>query len=507
MVTVRARLIAWYGALLLLGLMAFGGVVLWQVHQQAIAALDASMQRRAQDMEDELQFGQTITLRHDAPKENTGKLGDTTIWIRVLDSVGNVVLREGPTLSGVPSIVLAQQKGGTYDLEQVQRVHLRMYVLPVARGNRRVATVQVFATIDPIDAAFQQIVVTMGVAGVLVLAVAAVGGVWLADRTLRPIATLTRVAQRIGASDLHQRVSVEVWRARRVPADEMGQLARTFDGMLARLEEASERRRQFTADAAHELCTPIATITSSAEVLLRQPRQPEDYQNALQHILAESRHMGRIVDDLLLLARVDADQMPLENELVEIDDVCRRSVQALQQLASERAVDLRLLCPPGVILLRGDDMRLAQVVRNLVHNAVRHTPSGGRVTVQLTTDGADLHRHIRLSVADSGPGVPLADRERIFERFYRGQAAEMPQARGSGLGLAICRAIVAAHGGSIRVEDAMVHSALADHPGACFVVILPVGAILSDDESAAQSTASARYASTALAQRPAQKLN
>lgn len=158
----------------------------------------------------------------------------------------------------------------------------------------------------------------MATAGALIVLAAAAGGKVLADRALLPIDRIIRLAAAIGAGDLHRRISAEVWATRaRVPGrvprcpDELGRLVETLDGMLARLQEAGERRRQFTADAAHELATPVATIVSGAEIALRHPRSGDEYRAALRHALQEGRHLGRIVGDLVLLARADAGQLPL----------------------------------------------------------------------------------------------------------------------------------------------------------------------------------------------------
>jgi signal transduction histidine kinase len=242
--------------------------------------------------------------------------------------------------------------------------------------------------------------------------------------------------------------------------------------MLARLEEASERRRRLTADVAHELNTPIATIASGAEIALRHTRSPEEYQEVLRHTLDESRHMARVVDDLLLLARVEAGRLPLQHELVEIDEICRQTVKALGPLATERRIRLDIDVPATAILVVGDELRLAQVVRNLVDNALRYTPEGGAVQVSLRqkTDigGSPV---VELRVLDTGPGIEIAERDLIFDRFHRATGSDM--SGGSGLGLAISKAIVLAHGGDIRVETGNGVDGSYYPGGAQFIVTLP----------------------------------
>jgi len=479
--SVRGRLTLWYVAVLCLGLGLFAGAVVWQTGQAARAALDATLRQRAGDVIGDLRFDRGIVLRPDAPDEGAGQLGETTLWVRVLGPGGRVAVRQGPPLRGLPAALLSVTRAGVYDRELAGERHVRVLVQPVVRDGQRAATVQIITTTDQVEAVRRQLLETMGVAGGAILLMAALGGLFLADRALRPVDRITRLAARIGAGDLHRRLgdTAEMrGRGGRARVDELGRLARTFDAMLARLEEADERRRRLTADAAHELATPVATIVCGAEVALRRPRDADAYRAALAHNLDEGRHLGRIVEDLLLLARADAGRLPLECELVELDEVCRQAARAVRPLAEERAVALRTSSPPGALLTMGDEGRLGQVVRNLLDNALRHTPAGGTVTLALQREpgGAGAADRAVLRVQDTGPGVAPHERERIFERFHRGDAGETAvtegprRADGSGLGLAICKAIVEAHGGQIRVET---NSLDAPGTGAQFIVVLP----------------------------------
>ncbi len=475
--SVRLRLTLWYVAALCVGLGFFAAAVVWQTTRAADATLNTTLRQRAADVVADLQFGPRIILRPDAPDESARRLGEETLWIRVLDPRGGVAVRQGPPFPDVPGDLLGAARIGLYDRELSGERRIRLVVQPVTLGARRVATVQVFAATTQIDAQRRQLLIAMAIAGALIVLGAGGGGLILADRALRPVDRITRLAARIGAGDLHRRVG-EVTPER---DDELGRLARTFDAMLARLEEADERRRRLTADAAHELATPVATIVSGAEIVLRRPRDAGEYRAALAHNLDEGRHLGRIIDDLLLLARADAGRLPLEKEIVEIDEVCRQAVRALTPLADERAVALRAQLPPRALLVRGDEGRLSQVVRNLLDNALRYTPAGGSVT--LSADGGPSHdggaETVVLRVRDTGPGVAPGEWERIFERFHRGDAGATTRdgsssTAGAGLGLAICKALVAAHGGRIRVEGQEGQEGQEDATrGAEFVVTLP----------------------------------
>jgi len=432
--SVRARLTLWYVAVLGLGLGLFASAVVWQTGQAARAALDATLRQRAGDVAGDLRFDRGIVLRPDAPDEGAGQLGGTTVWVRVLGPGGRVAVRQGPPLPGLPAALLSATRAGVYDRELAGDRHVRLLVQPLFLDGRRAATVQIITTTDQVEAARRQLLETMGVAGGIILLAATLGGLFLADRALRPVDRITRLAARIGAGDLHRRLgdTTEIGHGRGgARADELARLAQTFDAMLARLEEADERRRRLTADAAHELATPVATIVCGAEVALRHPRGADEYRAALAHNLDEGRHLGRIVEDLLLLARADAGRLPLEHEIVEFDEVCRQAARAVRPLANARAVALRTSSPPGALLTMGDEGRLGQVVRNLLDNALRHTPAGGAVTLTLQPEpeGAGVRPDasgragwVVLHVRDTGPGVAPHERERIFERFHRGDA-------------------------------------------------------------------------------------
>ncbi len=476
--SIRLRLTLWYVLVLCAGLALFAGAIIWQTEQSAHAALDDSLRRRARDIAADLTAGRTITLHADGPNESE-KPGEATLLIRVLDGAGRVVVRQGPTVPGLAPGLLLVRSPGFHDGDAPHDVHVRLFVQAIMSGGRQRATIQVLTTTAPLEAARRQLLTAMGATGIAIALAATLGGLFLADRALRPVDRITRLAAQIGAGDLHRRVGDMArgrdrgGRVRRL--DELGRLARTLDAMLARLDEASERRRRLTADAAHELATPIATIASAAEVALRRPRSAADYQATLGHVLDESRFMGRMVDDLLLLARADTGRLPLEHELVEIDEVCRVAVRAFQPVAVGRAITLTADLPPQAMLVMGDEVRLGQVLRNLLDNALRYTPSGGAVTLTLRAcppDGDGGHR-LAVHVSDTGPGIPLGERERVFERFHRGVDRIDRRAGGSGLGLAICKAIVLAHGGQIRVADGACAGPDGPARGTTTIVVLP----------------------------------
>ncbi len=478
--SIRLRLALWYALVLVAGLALFGGAVLWETAQLASSSLDQTLQQRAADVRDDLRIGRGITLRFDAPDESNRQLGEAVLWIRVLDARGRAAIRQGPRLPSLPPGALGDLRPGlrTWAAADAdpQASAVRIDTLPVMAGGQRVATIQVLTTTHGVEEGAANLLRAMELAGAAIVLLGALSALFLADRALRPVDRITRLAGEIGDDDLHRRVSVEVWGPGREVRDELGRLARTFDGMLDRLQEARERRRRLTADVAHELGTPIATISSGAEIALRRPREADEYRAALRHIVDESRHLDRVVDDLLTLTRADANALTTQCELVEIDEVCRQAVAALRPLAEENAIAMDLDLPPRAVLVMGDELRLGQVVRNLLDNALRHTPRDGQVTLTLHQDrgedAAGAGPIVVIRVDDSGPGIPADELDHIFERFHRVTTASRPEPdgkrrrAGSGLGLAICKAIVRAHGGRIWAER-------DSRPGARLIMALP----------------------------------
>jgi signal transduction histidine kinase len=231
--------------------------------------------------------------------------------------------------------------------------------------------------------------------------------------------------------------------------------------MIARLEDAFRRQRQFTADASHELRTPMTVIKGQIEVALQREREPQAYRRVLQAVNEEVDRMIRLVGSLLTLARADAGQIPITLEPVSLPDVVAAAVEQVRPLASRRRVDLQTSsCPPST--LRADDDLILQLLLNLLDNAVKYTAAGGKVTVGWNANGRD----VELWVRDTGVGIASEHLPHLFDRFYRVDKARSRAEGGTGLGLSICRWIAEAHGGSISVES-------APGQGTTFRVVLP----------------------------------
>ena len=265
---------------------------------------------------------------------------------------------------------------------------------------------------------------------------------FFAHKALAPIAAMTAQAELIGARNLHERLPIQNAK------DELGQLARVFNQLLNRLEASFDRMRAFTADASHELRTPLAIIRGEAEVALAQERTSAEYQETLTVIQDEAGHVAGLVEDLLALARADGGQRKLQLEELYLNDLVEESCRSVKTLAQKRQVTLNY-APAEDMPLRGDTELLRRMVINLLDNALKYTPPGGTVQVQLGRNG----NHAELQISDTGVGIPAAAAGQVFERFYRVDKARTRTDGGSGLGLAIVKWIAEAHRGSIKLES------------------------------------------------------
>jgi two-component system, OmpR family, sensor kinase len=291
--------------------------------------------------------------------------------------------------------------------------------------------------------------------GAAVLLVLGVVGYAVVHRSLRPLAEVEQTAAAIAAGQLDRRVP------QRDPRTEVGRLSLALNGMLAQIQRAvassessaakarssEERMRRFITDASHELRTPLTTIRGFAE-LYRQGAAT-DVEMLMSRIESESRRMGLLVEDLLLLARLDA-QRPLERRRVDLLTLATDAVHDARSIAPKRKITMEVLDGPGTPEVLGDEARLRQVLGNLVANALQHTPETAGVTVRVGTD----RDNAVLEVADEGPGMRKEDAQRVFERFYRADSSRTRASGGTGLGLSIVDSLVYAHGGRVSVTTA-----------------------------------------------------
>jgi heavy metal sensor kinase len=446
----------WYVLLLAITLAAFSAGVYVALRQTLNRNLDDSLEGRAEIIAglvtEDGQLG-------DGDVEIPGDPVDGEEFARIYDSSGDVAFDNISPRFPVPEdpdAVRAALSGRTTRRGvDAGFGKLRVLTAPIRADSGIIGVTEVGLSEDDVREPLSVLLVIIAVGYPLALVIASGGGVFLAGRALSPIDALTRTARKISAADLSQRLDM------RLPDDEVGRLARTFDEMIARLDDAFRRQRQFTADASHELRTPLTAIKGQTEVALQRDRDVESYKEVLRAVNSEVDRMMRLVGSLLALARADSRQIPIDKERVALGEVLTDAVEQVRPAAQRNGISINLRGDDEVRLMADQDL-LLQLMLNLLDNAVKYTPSGGTVDVSLSAaDG-----QAEVAVSDSGPGIAAEHLPHIFDRFYRVDRARSRAEGGVGLGLSICRWIAEAHGGSIRA-----HSAPGE--GSTFIVRLP----------------------------------
>jgi two-component system, OmpR family, sensor kinase len=455
--SIRLRLTLWYSAVLAVSLIGFG-ILLYVILNHTLEA-EADRQLAAQARE----IAGTSRVREQRPGSYLFFLPDIdvfaspNIYVQVTTLEGEVKARSGNLDKevlpvGANALEAARRGESIYEEfwldDGVDGRRLRTYSYPlVLEDNTLVGVLLVARPLLGTAAPLGQLRFILAIMGGVSLLVAMLAGWFLARAALRPIDRLAQAAQDIGAAqDFGRRVP------HRGPRDEVGRLAVTFNEMLARLQSAYEHlnaalgaQRRFVADASHELRTPLTSIRGNIGFLRRVvDMDPADREAALADVASEVERMNRLVSDLLTLARADAGQH-LPKAPVELAPLVREVARQARFL-SDGQVEVSL----GHVdeaRVQGDPDHLKQLMLILADNALKYTPSGGRVSLAARQDNG----HLRLEVADSGVGIRPEDQTRIFERFYRADPARSPG--GAGLGLAIARWIAEEHGGSIAVRS------------------------------------------------------
>ena len=411
--------------------------------KQLTDSLDFSLTQRADTIEAALDGTTTPNLFN-----SDGEDGAVQVVAedgRVFASTSNLANRTiaNPILSGDDERIWTTRNLGLRD--PAYRVISR-----VINATQGTAVLHVVSTLADIDESVRSLTTSLAVAMPMVLALLAALMWWLIGRTLHPVETIRKSVAAITTSDLNERVEVPD------RDDEISKLGATMNEMLDRLAASSQRQRNFVADAAHELRTPLTRIRTEIEVDLAQ-RQTADPFATHRVVLEETTALQQLIDDLLLLARSDARQLVQPKGVIDLDDVVLKEVKQQRTNSTRVTIDAQQVSGAAVV---ADADQMTRVVRNLLSNAIRHAAS--TVVVSLT----ETEHSIELSVSDDGPGVPLSDRDRIFERFTRLDEARHQNDGGSGLGLAIVKDIVEHHNGTV--------SCSSNHPtGARIAVTIP----------------------------------
>jgi signal transduction histidine kinase len=457
-ISIRLRLTLWY-AVAVTALLAVIGVSLTVVHGRiSLARLDSEL-RRLNDAVATVLTNELAERRdHEVAAEEA--LVEVVVSARHLAILAEdgTVLAQRWRLSTPPMPPPTAQGEHTWTIGAPPAVRVIARALPPVPRQFVIVTA---ASWDELYADRSDLIRTMLAVFPVALAVTAASAWWVAGRALRPAAAMAAEAGRLTEHSAGRRLTVG-------RPDELGQLAVAFNGLVERLESALAARRHFLAEASHELRTPVSIARTAADVALsRADRSDTEYREALDIVSAQMRHLGRIVSDLLTLARSDSADWPIATSDFYFDELLTEVVRTTALLSQVRHVTIEAACRPELQVC-GDEGLLRQMLFNLLENAIRHTPAGGTVSATVDASGGV----VTVSIQDSGQGIAEADRERIFERFVHlpvPDSAPRPDGGGTGLGLAIARRIARAHGGDLTLVS-------AGPEGARFAVTLAIAA-------------------------------
>jgi heavy metal sensor kinase len=447
----------WYGLILLATLTGFGGLAYVRMYYHLLELTDTTLREELLELEEE-------TAKASARSDSSGQLeiqfsGPDGYVFQVATATGRVLFQSteiGSAQLPSPKTHVTESTGVSLEnmsLGKLGPVRLASRFIPGPSGQ---LLIQAAASMVPNIRALHELWAIVLSIGPLVLACGLGCGYWLTRQALAPIDRMTATAAAITSTQLDRRLDEPV------VEDELSYLARTFNEMITRLQCSFEEVRRFTANAAHELRTPLATMRTEAEVALRSPRSAEQDERVLEDLLEEIERLTRLVSHLLFLSREDSGIAVPDLNPMWLDDLVRDVGEHVQVMAREKGVSL-VIDLPETYQISGDTDRLRQLFFNLLDNGIKYTPSGGKVTVEGECHGGKVH----VAIADTGIGIPADHLAHVFDRFYRVDPSRSPETEGYGLGLAICQSIAEAHRGQIKIDS-------SPGCGTCVTLTLPL---------------------------------
>jgi heavy metal sensor kinase len=468
--SIRFRLAALYGGLLVILGFAFGAYCYWRLDRVLSLDLEELFTHRAERIADtlltnlekdgEAYVGKEIETRY-APEANDR-------FIRVTNGNGMVVYLSGKPndQSFDPQAVAKPAKfinAASVRSEGAGRNELLIATVPFATGEQRYL-IEVGGSALSIRDVLRRFLVSFLIGLFVVLALAICGGSWVIKWALAPVKNITLRAEEITLHHLHKRLPVVE------TGDEIASLSKTLNQMIGRLEESFQIVNRFTADASHELRTPLTIIRGELETSLLDESLSENVRETIYSLIEETENLSTIVQHLLSLSRLDSGNAQMERVRLNFSDLIWNTTEQMIPLAVEKQIALTAH-GQGDVEVEGDRVRLKQVVVNLLDNAIKYTQEGGSVTVRLNVSEGEAE----LEILDTGPGIPESELPHVFKRFFRAERVRVGTLEGAGLGLSIVQSICTAHGGLVKAENR--------HDGGCrFVVQLPLAPKLSQTE-------------------------
>jgi heavy metal sensor kinase len=460
--SIGVRLTLWYVAIFALGEFVFGAGMWFILRHNLYDLVDDSLESQSDDLTRFLEaqkVNASVAKLQEEVSESYG-IEHSGDFLELYLETGDLIYRSS-FLKAHQSMLIppGQISGPLFRSRHVEGRHFR-FVFEKLSANGHVYTVEMGVPADDAVQTLRLFRAYLLMFAPLLLLIAAIGGYWMSRRALSPVDALVRTAREVSGVNLKSRLQ------KLETGDELQRLSDTLNEMLDRIESAFLRVTQFTADASHELRTPVSLIRTEAELALRRSRTDAEYKDSLRQILQEAERTTLLIEQLLELARADSGRESVTMQLVDLPEVLRDVVTSWRQVAVARNLEFSTdLCERGVSVM-GDPTLLRRLADILLDNAFKYTPSPGSVRLALEVRGEAAI----ITVQDSGMGIAPEEQERIFERFYRVDKARSRQQGGVGLGLAIADWIVSQHRGAISVES-------RPGEGATFQVKLPLIAV------------------------------
>lgn len=449
--SIRSRLTAWYILLLGIILILFSVFLNYFLSKRLYESVDNSLTVSATVVATSavMKFNRSPLPGLDQFFEQFMGAGNLNKFYRIYDGSGNVGSRSNNIDASkfpLSQEAYADALSGTnsYETFLVDGKHpIRVITMPILREKKLVNLVQVGTSLEAVKETLRNLRIFLFTAVPSVLVFATLFARFLARRALKPISKIIKTARDIGqGQELSQRIPVFKVQ------DELGQLALTFNEMMDRLENSFAQMRQFSSDASHELRTPLTVLQGQNELVLSKLRDPKEYQEVIISNLEEIKYMSKVLEDLFVLSRSDENQVLLNYKRMDLRDLVEEVCRHAEILAEEKDISI-VIAFLEQVKINGDEVRLRQMVWNILHNGIKYTQPGGELKVSLLEESG----FALLSIQDTGIGIPEKDLPFIFDRFYRVDKARSKDEGGSGLGLSICRHIAEAHKGKIEVES------------------------------------------------------
>lgn len=439
------RLAAWYFAVFACGLAIFSVAAWFAMRASLFNATDDELQDRVRGVAMFMEL-QTASLSipeiRDEFREHS-VLGPGGDLFQVCDEQGQWLYRSVPLENdNVPIQPPDKLTGPRFETVRLEHHVFRFYSQRIVSAGKPY-TVQVASLMSEGIVALARFRLMLFLVAPLLLAGASAGGYWLSARALAPVDEISHAAQRISVENLANRLPVPQ------TGDQLQRLSETLNEMFSRLENSVIRIKQFTADASHELRTPISLIRATAEIAVDRSRPAEEYLEALQEILEEAERTSQVIDNLMLLARADSRNEILERSPLDVRLVAREAIEQGRKLAHQKRVGFDSNLPDRPIPILADSDALRRALLILIDNAVKYTPEGGHVSLDAALDNGSA----LISVRDTGIGIGPEDLTKIFDRFWRADKVRSREPGGAGLGLSIAEWIVQMHGGAIEVAS------------------------------------------------------